>query len=278
MKRGRIAKFVAACLFLLSLSFAASAAKVDTVQTFSKIMNKSIRAVVILPNHYKKKEAYPVVYLLHGFAGNCTDWIKKVPSITHLSDSYHAIIVCPDGGFAGWYINSPVNKDWQYDTYVSKELVTYIDENYATIKNRTGRAITGLSMGGHGALSLAIRHQDVYGAAGSMSGGVDLRPFATSFGINQILGKYEDNPQVWADHSVVGMVNNLKPNVLKITFDCGVDDFFFSVNNQLHDLLLKAKIPHDYTVRPGSHTWEYWENSINYHMVFFDRFFKHANQ
>jgi S-formylglutathione hydrolase FrmB len=111
-----------------------------------------------------------------------------------------------------------------------------------------------------------------------MSGGVDLKPFATSFGINQILGKYEDNQQSWADHSVVGMVDQLKPNALKITFDCGIDDFFFGVNNQLHDLLVKAKIPHDYTVRPGSHTWEYWGNSINYHMVFFDRFFNHANQ
>ncbi len=77
MKRAITIKFISSCFFLLVLAFTASAAKVDTVHTFSKIMNKNIRAVVITPEKYKKKNTYPVVYVLHGFAGNCTDWIKK---------------------------------------------------------------------------------------------------------------------------------------------------------------------------------------------------------
>ena len=87
------------------------------------------------------------------------------------------IIVCPDGGFGSWYWDSPVDAGSQYETYVSNELVTWIDSKYKTIKTRKGRAITGLSMGGQGALYLAFRHQDIFGAAGSMSGGVDIRPF-----------------------------------------------------------------------------------------------------
>lgn len=132
-------------------------------------------------------------------------------------------------------------------------------------------------MGGHGALYLAIKHQETYGAVGSMSGGVDLKPFAKQFAINQILGNYEDDPKSWADHSVVGMVGLLKPGVLKITVDCGADDFFIGVNNALHDEMLKAKIAHDYTVRPGAHTWEYWSNSLNYQMLYFRRFFDKLN-
>jgi len=60
---------------------------------------------------------------------------------------------------------------------VSKELIQWVDENYRTIAERGGRAISGLSMGGHGGLFLGFRHQDVFGACGSMSGGVDIRPF-----------------------------------------------------------------------------------------------------
>lgn len=255
----------------------AKAAKVDTVLTHSDIMKKDIKAVVILPAEYSKNKHYPVVYLLHGFSGNYADWITKDAAVKDLADQYHCIIVCPDGAFASWYIDSPINSYWMYDTYVSKELVSYVDSHFSTIKDRSGRAITGLSMGGHGALYLAIRHQDTYGAVGSMSGGVDLKPFAKQFAINQILGNYEDSPKSWADHSVVGMVGLLKPGVLKITFDCGADDFFIGVNNALHDEMLKAKIAHDYTVRPGAHTWEYWSNSLNYQMLYFRRFFDKLN-
>ena len=264
-------------LFLVAASVGVKAAKVDTVLTHSDIMHKDIKAVVITPQTYKKKTPYPVLYLMHGFSGNYADWVSKVPSIKQLADVYNMIIVCPDGGFSSWYMDSPVNKDWMYDTYISSELVKYIDGHYATIKDRAGRAITGLSMGGHGALYLAITHQDVYGAAGSMSGGVDLKPFAKDFGISNILGKYEDNPDSWTKHSIVGMVDQLKPDVLKLTIDCGASDFFMNANNQLHDLLLKAKIGHDFTVRPGGHSWEYWGNSVQYQALFFSRFFNKLN-
>ncbi|MFD0793066.1 alpha/beta hydrolase [Mucilaginibacter litoreus] len=240
-------------------------------------MKKDIKAVVLLPGTYSKAKRFPVVYLLHGFSGNYADWITKDPAVKNLADQYHCIIVCPDGAFASWYIDSPVNKDWMYDTYVSKELVKYIDTHFSTIKDRTGRAITGLSMGGHGALTMAIEHQKTYGAVGSMSGCVDLKPYAKDFAINQILGNYEDNPKSWADHSVVGMINQLKPGALKIIFDCGTDDFFAGINNSLHQQLLDAKIPHDYIVRPGAHTWDYWSNSINYQMLFFHRYFDKLN-
>ncbi len=262
------------CIIFLALSFRANAAKVDTVLTHSNSMHKDIKAVVICPDHYSKHGKYPVVYLLHGFSGNYADWATKVPAISQLADQYHFIVVCPDGNFASWYVDSPMNAEWKYETYVADELVHYVDAHYATIANRTGRAITGLSMGGHGALYLAIRHQDLFGAAGSMSGCVDLAPFAKSFGISQVLGDYDNNPQRWKESSVINMIDNLQPHALAIIFDCGYSDGFYASNLAMHQRMVEKKIPHDFVVRNGGHSWEYWANSIVYQSLFFDRYFK----
>jgi S-formylglutathione hydrolase FrmB len=253
--------------------FKVNAATVDTVLTHSAAMNKDLKAIVIKPADYSSNKKFPVLYLLHGFSGNYSDWILKVPAIAKLADKYEMIIICPDGGYAGWYLDSPVDKSSQYETYFTSELVSYIDKHYSTINNRSGRAITGLSMGGHGALFLAFKHQDVYGAAGSMSGAVDLRPFPESFGIKAVLGSIKDYPERWDKGSVINLVSLLKPNSLAITFDDGADDFFFTVNNALHQKLLDNKIPHDFASRPGAHTWEYWGNSINYQALYFSRYF-----
>ncbi|RYU87304.1 esterase family protein [Mucilaginibacter terrigena] len=262
--------------FATSFWLKANAATVDTALTHSVAMSKDIKAVVIKPADYSVTKKYPVMYLLHGFSGNYSDWIKKIPAITKLADTYHMLIVCPDGNFAGWYFDSPMNKEWMYETYVATELVNYIDKHYATITNRKGRAITGLSMGGHGALFLAFKHQDIFGAAGSMSGVLDIRQFPDSYGIEQVLGKYSEHPDIWEQHCVVSLVYLLKPNTLALTFDCGYDDGMYSGNQELHEKLLQRKIPHDYTVRPGAHSWEYWGNAINYQALFFSRYFSNA--
>jgi S-formylglutathione hydrolase FrmB len=151
-----------------------------------------------------------------------------------------------------------------------------IDQSYRTITNRTGRAISGLSMGGHGALYLAFRHQDLFGAAGSMSGGVDIRPFPLQWNIAERLGDFATHHQNWEENSVVNMVHLLKPHSLALTIDCGTGDFFIQVNRKLHEELLYNNIPHDYTEREGAHTVEYWRNSLPYHMLFFHRYFEKA--
>jgi S-formylglutathione hydrolase FrmB len=261
-------------LIYAGVSTQALAATVDTVVTHSAAMHKNVKAVVIKPADYTPGNKISVIYLLHGFSGNYSDWIKKVPAIKDLADQYHLLIVCPDGGFAGWYFDSPTVKTSQYETYIADELVRYIDQHYATFTDQKHRAVTGLSMGGHGALFLAFRHQDVFGAAGSMSGGVDIRQYPGSFGIEDVLGKYSQYPRRWEDNSVVNMLYLLKPNSLAITFDCGYDDMMYVSNQKLHEQLLERKIPHDYSVRPGGHTWEYWANSIPYQVLFFSKYFK----
>ena len=232
---------------------------------------------VILPQSYATSchKEYPVVYILHGYDGDYTTWLTLTePRLDSLASHYDMIFVLPDGRDS-WYFDSPVDSTLQMESFFVDELVPYIDKNYRTIADAKHRAITGLSMGGHGGLWYGMRHSDVWGSAGSMSGGVnfDKEKWQKSWKIAQRLGSKEENPQRWSSHTVVSLVPTLNPDQLNIIFDCGIDDFFIGVNRELHEALLKYNIPHDYTERPGRHTHPYWRNSIRYHLQYFHDIF-----
>lgn len=266
--------------FLLIVSVAFSqitkAGVVDSIATYSSAMRKEVKSLVILPESYlDTTQRFPVVYLLHGYSGNYSHWVLIAPQLKELADEYEMIIVCADGGYRSWYIDSPIDSSIKYETYITKELVADIDKRYRTKTDRWSRAITGLSMGGHGGLYLGIRHKDLFGAAGSMSGGVDLRQYTASWDLKEkILGDTICCKQNWETHSVINVINNLKNGELNMIIDCGVDDFFIGVNRALNQKLLKMKIAHDYIERPGAHTREYWTNSVNYQLLYFHLFFR----
>jgi len=252
--------------------------QVDTISVFSPKMKKDVKSVVIVPENYSERKHYPVVYLLHGFSDNYAKWVKTVPSIKALATAHQMILVCPDGGYSSWYFDSPIDSTCQYETFITKNLLTYIDTHYSTIADRSFRAITGMSMGGHGALYLAIRNRKLFAHAGSMSGGVDLRFSTKKFDIAKRIGTVEASPAEWDNRSVVNMVSELKNNELDLVIDCGVNDFFYQINASLHRRLLALNINHDFIERPGSHNWEYWTNSIQYQLLFFDRCFDNAKR
>lgn len=250
--------------------------QVDTIEIFSAKMNKTAKAVVIFPDNYRNDtgEKYPVVYLLHGYSDNYSTYINKIPAIKRIVNDYQFIVVCPDGGYSSWYLDSPVDKNYQYETYISKEVVEYIDKNYRTLASTKGRAITGHSMGGHGALYIALRHLETFGAAGSMSGGVDLNYKPKGWHIQKRLGNYETHPERWHENSVINLIDSIKNKNFPLIIDCGIDDFFFGINIDLHKKLVKEKIPHDFITRPGKHSWNYWQNAIEYQMMFFYFYFQ----
>lgn len=252
-------------------------AKVDTISVNSASMKREVKSVVITPENYSKDKKYPVLYLLHGYSGNYADWVNKVPEIKQLASQYEMIIVCPDGGFSSWYIDSPVDNTSQFESYITQELRNYVEQHYSTIINRNARAITGLSMGGHGAMYLAIRHRDLYAHAGSMSGAVNIQSTNKKYDLVKRLGKtFEEDPDLWRSFSVSYLVEKLINKDLSIIIDCGVDDFLHEINAGLHQKLIELKIDHDYIERPGKHNWEYWTNSIQYQMLYFDRCFDNS--
>ena len=265
-------KLILVLLFISTFAF--SRVPVDTISVFSQKMKKEVKSVVILPENYSSKKRYPVVYLLHGYSDNYATWIKNVPAIKVLSTEHQFIVVCPDGGYSSWYFDSPVDSAFQYESYITRDLLTFIDTHYSTIPDRSARAITGLSMGGHGALYLAIRNPKLFGSAGSMSGGVDLRASTKMFDISKRIGSIETNHAEWDNRSVINMVNDIKNNEFNLIIDCGVSDFYYLINAGLHRRLISLKIDHDYIERPGEHNWQYWDNSIRYQFLYFERCFQ----
>jgi len=274
MKRTTIYRVLIAAL-IVALSYSSKAGVVDTIVTYSTAMRKEIKAVVVLPDNYSDTtKRFPVVYLLHGYSGAYSHWIYIAPQMKQLVDEYQMIIVCPDGGYRSWYIDSPIDSTIKYETYTIKELIPQIDERYRTKTERWNRAISGLSMGGHGGLYLGVRHKDIFGAAGSMSGGVDLRQYTASWDLKEkILGDTICCKQNWENASVINVVNDLKNGELNMIIDCGVDDFFIGVNRALNQKLLKLKIAHDYIERPGAHNREYWTSSVDYQLLYFHKYF-----
>lgn len=261
---------------LLSLSQTAKAGIVDTVEIYSPTMHKAGRCIIIRPDAYSlTAPAYPVLYLLHGYSGNYAGWLHDAPQLKAQADHYNIIIVCPDGGYDSWYLDSPVDSTVRYETYITREVVGYVDYYYNTVKDKSGRAIAGLSMGGHGALYLSIRHQDLFGAAGSMCGGLDLRPFKKNdWDLQGVLGAPDLFWNNWEKNSVVSLVPRLLKSDLKLILDCGTGDFFLEPNRLMHKLLSAADYPHEYYERPGEHNADYWGNAVDYQLVFFDKFFR----
>lgn len=268
--------------------FNATSATVDSIEVPSAAMNKVYKAAVVLPASYAKSKAtYPVLYLLHGGGGHFRDWLNSTPDkmvVKDLADQYNLIIVMPEGETFGWYLNSPVKKDNLFETYIIDEVIPKIDKDYRTVKNAKGRVITGLSMGGHGALYLSSRHPQLFCAAGSMSGAVDLDiknwkippDFAKDVKsrFETILGQDTTTSTLYSENSVVNMTDRMKSNGLKLIIDCGVDDFLLEPNRELHHRLVYNHTPHDYTEHPGGHSWDYWQNSLPYHVLFFHKILK----
>lgn len=264
-------------VFLTFSVLQSSASDVDTVEIHSNKMQKSLKCVIITPDSYKtNKTSYPVLYLLHGYGGNYANWIKRVPIIKEIADQNQMIVVCPDAAFGSWYFDSPIDSNFQFETYISTEVPKYIDAHYKTIQNRNGRAIAGLSMGGHGALFLAFRHSETFGACGSMSGALDVSLITKGYDMQKRLGDTISNKKYYQDWSVMKVIENYPKDSLEIIIDCGTEDFIYGMSKYAHEKMMNLKIKHDYIERPGKHDWKYWYNAIQFQALFFKNFFLKA--
>ncbi len=273
--RQRFTQLILSWIVLWAIPFYLFSGDLDTLQITSPSMHKTLKAVIVLPQEYSQStKPFPVVYLLHGWSGSYKDWAVHT-DLRPLADRYQFILVCPDGGYDSWYLDSPVDSAIRYETHIIKEVIPFIDSHFRTIKGKQGRAITGLSMGGHGALYLAMRHPQLFYAASSMSGGVDLTFWPQKWNKPQRLGDFNQFQDRWKKHSVLYNVTALKKAQLALLLDCGVDDFFIGINRELHHKLLQNHVAHDYVERPGKHTWQYWVNALEYHLLFFQKAAKH---
>jgi len=280
-------KFLLLFFALLPLSLLAQT-RVDTLSVFSQSMQKSLQAAITLPSSYDtSKEQFPVLYLLHGGSGAFSDWHKKVTEpglLNRMAEQHKLIIVTPGVGPASYYYDSPLLDSVKYESYLIEELIPYIDKNYRTLAQRDSRMITGLSMGGHGAITLAAKHPQVFHAAGSMSGvmNIDTRLWkvpedfrkARLDGQKAMLGQINYDGPTFNPYTAVGLLEELKKANLSLILDCGIADFLLETNRQMHQLLMEKEIAHEYIERPGAHTWAYWTEALPVQLHFLTKHVK----
>lgn len=134
--------------------------------------------VLLPPNYAASDKRYPVVYMLHGYGGGArthvADFFLSYQAALNKDAVQEMIFVFPDGNNklgGSFYANSPTIGD--YETYITREIVDEVDATYRTLRDRTSRGITGCSMGGDGALYLALKYPDVFSVAAPSSAGYD---------------------------------------------------------------------------------------------------------
>lgn len=222
---------------------------------------------VYIPSNYDKDQAsYPVVYLLHGFAGSYQQW-SDITNVQKLANRFGFVIVCPDAFYDSWYLNSPIKENYQYESFFFNVLMPEIIKRYRVNKEQT--FITGLSMGGHGALYLFSQRPELFLSAGSTSGVVNLVRVDTSYGLGEVLGKWPKHRDRWKRYSVIKNLKSIKKSGKKIIFDVGRSDPFFEMNKALSQKTDSLGINATFIVRPGGHTYTYWKKAIPYHFFFF---------
>lgn len=223
---------------------------------------------VFTPDDHNKEKAFPVVYLLHGWSGNYHHWNDMIDCQLY-ANNYNTIIVCPDGLYDSWYINSPVQTENDYTSFFSSDLIPLISENFST--NKDSIFITGLSMGGHGSLNLFELFPNYFQSAGSLSGLLDLTNWSEYYGISRILNldKSENNDEVLWNYSVAGNLDKIKSIDKKIIVSCGTEDAFFKINEQFVDFCMENNIDVTFLKSTGTHNAIYWRSAVVHHFDFF---------
>jgi len=254
-------------LFLAAYLFTANTYAQDMYIMPTKLMPGADTVIIAKPSESDSTGLkYPVVVLLHGWSGSYMQWHNMV-DIQKLADEYKFVVVCPDGFYDSWYVNSHKLSDVQFQSFFFDELMPAVFRSSpADPKNVF---VTGLSMGGHGALLLFLSNPDFFKAAGSTSGVVDLTPNTAQFGIAKVLGDRQQFEKKYQENSVLFNVEKLKGKNTEFYFDCGTEDVFSDVNAKLHAKSLELGIPHVYVSMPGKHDSNYWKKSIHLQMVWF---------
>lgn len=230
-------------------------------------MGRRVSMNVILPE--VGKPPFATLYLLHGLSDDHTRWLRQT-SIERYVEGLPLIVVMPDGG-RGFYTTH--NQGHDYARYIAHDCVQFVERNFPARSRRQSRCIGGLSMGGYGALRIALGYPDLFISANSHSGALMVgsrkrqkdRPLS-EWEFNAIFGR---NP-AGTDHDLLHLAQNALTagRLPKIRIDCGVDDFLIESNRTFTQRLDEIGVPHEYEEFPGTHNWAYWDDHIRDALTF----------
>lgn len=271
-------------VLFLCLSFNAFAQQgivKESITVKSSLLGKDVKYNIYLPADYStSNRSYPILYLLHGFGDDETGWVQfgEANSITDKliqnGEIAPMIIAMPDGGVSG-YVNSYDGKV-PYEDFFIKEFIPHIESTYRIRAQKRYRAIAGLSMGGYGTLVMSTKHPELFAASAPLSAGVrtdaeviampDIQwanSYAQRYG-KDLVGNARINEH-YNKNSILKIIETANPDDIKKVryyIDCGDDDFLIKGNMALHALMIDKKIPHEFRVRQGGHTWSYWRSAL----------------
>ncbi|MFN3847819.1 MAG: alpha/beta hydrolase [Spirosomataceae bacterium] len=278
-------KTILSILFSLIVvfAFAQKSQLKESLKVKSTILGKDVEYSIYLPSGYDEtNRRYPVLYLLHGYTDDETGWTQFGDTQTIAdktigsNDAPPMIIVMPDAGVS-WYQNSFDGKT-RFEDFFFEEFIKHIDETYRTRPKKEFRAVAGLSMGGLGTLLFATKHPEMFVAACPLSAAVwtdeevatgnqDQARYDAVFG--DLYGKGLKGKDRITDHfkknAPIHIVQNGNADELKKVryyIDCGDDDFLIKGNMALHAAMIDKKVPHEFRVREGGHTWSYWRTAL----------------
>jgi putative tributyrin esterase len=227
----------------------------------NNVLGKQMSMTVIVPD--SAPGPFPVLYLLGGLSDDHTTW-HKMTGLLRIFEGLPLIIVMPNGE-RGFYTNNPTRPYAAYETYISRDVVGFIDCTLNTVPQKSARAIAGLSMGGYGAIKYALKYPGLFSSAASLSGALAVGRsaaggdpgFIAEFG--PVFGGFPTTP----DNDLFTL-SELIPHELRppLFVSCGTEDFLLPHNRLFHEHLSSCGFAHIYEEHPGAHAWSYWDRHI----------------
>jgi putative tributyrin esterase len=231
----------------------------------SEILEADVSMNVILPNNRTENTQTKVVYLLHGYSGNHTNWIRLTAIERYIRDQQIAIIM-PNMGNSFY---TDMAYGFPYFTFLTDELPKKISSFFNLKPNQKDTYIAGLSMGGYGALKAALTYPKRYHKAVSLSGALDAaklyetakekKPrlyYETIFGIDNIKNTKHDL------FHLITTLKNQNESIPDIFIACGLEDFLYEDNIKFVKHLQSNQVKHTYLESKGAHTWDFWDQYI----------------
>lgn len=215
---------------------------------------------VLIPENIKKDEHIPVLYLLHGYMGDYSDWVRLSNLERYLFDK-RLIVVMPSANNS--YYNDLANSDQKYETYISKELPDYIESLFNLSCEKTHRYIAGLSMGGYGALKIALKNSERYEKVGSFSGALDVDRFSSFDKARAPMFLHIfDGPVSNTSNDIFHLLDLPIKSKLDFFISCGTKDVFYPDAIRLKEKLDEKGLVYTYFELPLGHEWAFWDESI----------------
>jgi S-formylglutathione hydrolase FrmB len=227
----------------------------------SDALNRDMQYRVVLPASIAANQKLPVVYLLHGGGGNFRDWSNYSDVARFAEDGL--ILIMPEG-HDSYYTNSVERPQDRYEEYIVKALISDVETRFPAATDHQNRAIVGISMGGFGAVKLALAHPDLFAFAGGLSSAIDVpsRPFSWKR-IQQwrshrsIFGPWGSQTQRENDPFVlVRSADPAKTPYLFIT--CGEQEGLLPANRRFAGLLFQGHFRYEFHTTHGGHDWNQW--------------------